>query len=184
MRRLTAGLFHSVDGVVEAPNLWQGQSFDAELGVELGTVISQVDTVILGRVGYQEWADYWPTAAADDPFAGFINPVKKYVASTTLSNDLAWENSELIVGDLDEFVRDLKNTEGGEIAIMGGISLVRHLFFAGLLDSLTLMTHPVIAGVGRHLFTSADPITALQLQSSEMTSRGNVISRYGLATSS
>jgi dihydrofolate reductase len=184
MRKLTAGLFHSVDGVVEAPNLWQGQSFDAELGAELGSVMSDVDTVILGRVGYQEWSTYWPAAGADDPFAGFINPVKKYVASTTLSADLAWENSELIAGDLDEFVRDLKNTEGGEISLMGGISLVRHLLFAGLLDSLTLMTHPVIAGAGRHLFRSADPITALQLQSSAITSKGNVISRYGLAASS
>ncbi|MDQ1530355.1 MAG: hypothetical protein QOE37_460, partial [Microbacteriaceae bacterium] len=32
MRTVTAGLFHSVDGVVEAPNEWQFDSFDEDLG--------------------------------------------------------------------------------------------------------------------------------------------------------
>jgi dihydrofolate reductase len=180
MRKLSAGLFHSVDGVVEAPNLWQGDSFDAELGEELTGVMAKVDAVILGRVGYQQWSEYWPDAEVDDAFAGFINPVKKYVASTTLTGELKWQNSSLISGDLDAFITDLKNTEGGEISLMGGISLVRHLLFAGLLDSLTLMTHPVIAGAGRHLFLADDPTTPLVLQDSRTTSKGNVIATYGL----
>lgn len=180
MRKLSAGLFHSVDGVVEAPNLWQGDSFDDELGAELGALMQRVDAVIIGRVGYEEWSGYWPTVGVDDPFAGFINPIKKYVASTTLSGDLEWQNSELIVGDLDQFVRELKSTDGGDISLMGGISLVRHLFFAGLLDSLTLMTHPVIAGAGRHLFDPADSVTRLELQESRTTSKGNIIATYGL----
>ena len=61
MRKLTAGLFYSVDGVVESPNLWQFDSFDEELGAGMGQMIGRVDTAILGRVGYQEWAGYWPT---------------------------------------------------------------------------------------------------------------------------
>ena len=68
MRKVTAGLFYSLDGVVESPNLWQFDSFDDEMGQEMGAMMSRVDTVLLGRVGYQEWSGYWPTAAADDPF--------------------------------------------------------------------------------------------------------------------
>jgi dihydrofolate reductase len=180
MRKLTAGLFMSIDGVVESPNLWQFDSFDAELGTELTLMIDRVDTVILGRVGYEQWAEYWPHAQHDDPFGAFINPVPKFVASRTLTGDLAWPNSTLISGDLHEFVTDLKNTEGGEISLVGGISLVRQLLYAGLLDSLTLMVHPVVAGVGRHLFESTDPVTRLTLQKSITTSAGNALLTYGL----
>ncbi len=181
MRKVTAGLFHSVDGVVESPNLWQFDSFDEELGAEMGAMIDRVDTALLGRVGYQQWSSYWPNVgASDNPFAAFINPLEKFVASRTLTGELEWQNSRLIEGDVDDFVRSLRETDGGEIAILGGISLVRHLMFAGLVDSLTLMTHPVVAGSGRHLFEPGDPLTRLELQDSRITSKGNALLTYGL----
>jgi len=182
MRKLTAGLFMSLDGVVESPNLWQFDSFDEELSGEMAAMTTRVDTVLLGRVGYEQWAGYWPNPENKDDFGTFINPVQKFVASRTLRGDLAWQNSTLIPGDLNEFVSELKNTQGGEISLVGGISLVRHLLFAGLLDSLTVMTHPVVAGAGRHLFEPTDPVTRLTLQKSLMTSKGNALLTYGLRT--
>jgi riboflavin biosynthesis pyrimidine reductase len=65
--------------------------------------------------------------------------------------------------------------------VMGGIEIVRHLFLAGLIDELSLITHPVIAGEGRrHLFQPGDPVTRLSLISEQRTSKGNVIATYGL----
>ena len=181
MRKLTAGLFHSVDGVVEAPDQWQFDAFDQELGQMLGEVMGKVDTVLLGRVGYEEWAGYWPNAQADGEFADFINSVPKHVASRTLSGPLDWSNASLIKGDLFDFVRALKGQEGGEIAAMAGISLVRQLLFAGLLDELTLITHPVVAGAGRrHLFEPGDATTRLTLVKSSTTSKGNIVQTYSL----
>jgi dihydrofolate reductase len=180
MRKLTAGLFHSVDGVVEAPHMFQFDSFDDELGAMLTGVQERVDTVLLGRVGYEEWAGYWPNAAADGDFAAFINSVPKHVASRTLRGSLGWSNAQLIAGDLLDFVRALKAGPGGEIAVMGGISLVRQLLFAGLLDELTLITHPVVAGSGRHLFEPADPTTRLVLKQGQVTAKGNAVLTYGL----
>ena len=58
MRKVTAGLFHSIDGVVERPDQFQFDSFDDELGALLGGVMGKVDTVLMGRVGYEEWAGY------------------------------------------------------------------------------------------------------------------------------
>mgnify|MGYP003888241781 CR=1 FL=1 len=75
MRKLTAGLFCSVDGVVEDPFKWQFDSFDEELGAGMGEMMGRIDTALLGRVGYQQWADYWPNAESDADFAGFINPL-------------------------------------------------------------------------------------------------------------
>jgi dihydrofolate reductase len=181
MRKLTAGLFHSVDGVVEGPDKWQFDAFDDELGATMGRIMGSIDTVILGRKGYEDWAAYWPKTKADQDFAGFINNVPKFVASRTLKGALAWQNSTLIEGDLEAFVRDLKNRPGGDIAVMASISLARTLFLAGLIDELTLITHPVIAGSGkRHLFELTDPTTRLDLVSSERTSKGNVVSTYAL----
>lgn len=181
MRKVVAGLFHSIDGVVEAPNLFQFDSFDDELGVLLTGVQERVSDVLLGRVGYEEWSRYWPNAQLDDDFARFINGVPKHVASDTLSGPLGWNNARLIAGDLLDFVRGLKQGSGGEIAAMGGISLVRQLLFAGQLDELVLITHPVIAGNGRHLFEPGDPTTRLALVGSQVTSKGNVVQTYRLA---
>lgn len=180
MRKVTAGLFHSVDGVVSDPFLWQFDSFDDDLGKGMTEMINRVDTVVLGRVSYQEWAGYWPTASADQDFAGFINPVEKFVASRTLTEPLEWQNSHLIQGPLEDFIAGLKARDGGEIAVNGSISVVRQLLFAGLLDELTLMTHPVVAGSGRHLFSDGDPVTRLSLKNQYRTSKGNVISTYAL----
>lgn len=179
MRKVTAGLFHSLDGVVEAPNTFQFDSFDDELGQELGRVMGGVETVLMGRVGYQEWAGFWPNASQDLDFAGFINGVEKFVASETLKpSDITWSNTSLIGGDFLDFVRDLKAGEGGDICAMGGISLVRQLLFAGLMDELTLITHPVIAGTGRRLFEPGDPTTRLDLVRARTTSKGNVVQAY------
>jgi dihydrofolate reductase len=178
MRKLSAGLFMSIDGVVESPNLWQFDSFDDELGAQMGQLLGRVDTAILGRVGYQEWAGFWPNAEDDDPFGGFINPIEKFVASRTLTGDLKWQNSALIDGDVEAFLIELKKTDGGEISLFSSISLVRQLLFSGVLDSLTLMIHPVIAGSGRRLFEATDPTTRLELVESTITSKGNAVLTY------
>ena len=79
--------------------------------------------------------------------------------SRTLTGALSWANAQLVSGELDDFVRDLKAREGGSIAVVGSISIVRQLFLNGLIDTLTLMVHPVIAGAGRHLFAPEDATT-------------------------
>ncbi len=180
MRKVTAGLFHSVDGVVQDPFKFQFDSFDEDLGKGLTKMINTVDTVVLGRVSYQKWAQYWPNAPRDEDFAAFINPVEKFVASRTLSEPLEWENSHLIEGDVQQFVSDLKSGYGGEIAVCGSLSLVRELFFAGILDELTLMTHPVVAGSGRRIFQEGDPLNRLILEDQYATSKGNVVTTYSL----
>lgn len=178
MRELTVGLFSSIDGVVESPDKFQFDSFDEELGQMLGEFMSKTTAAIMGRVTYTEWASYWPTAN-DGGFELFINPLEKFVASHTLTDPLKWQNSKVIQGDLETFVRELKAGEGGEIAVMGSISVTRQLIRAGLIDRLTLFVHPVFAGRGRHLFEPTDDPTRVSLIDSFKTSAGNVVNTYG-----
>lgn len=179
-RLLVATLFYSVDGVASDPFTFQYDSFDEELGELMTQGIARIDDVLLGRVTYEEWAQYWPGHdGPDDAYANFINAVPKHVASRTLTAEqLTWQNSALIPGDLLEHVRTLKRTTGRDIAVQGSLSVVRQLVVAGVLDELTLIVHPVVAGQGRRLFEGAVP-TRLRLLRSSSTSNGNAILTYG-----
>lgn len=176
-RKLVSCLFTSVDGIVSAPNEFQLDSFDDGVGELMGSTIGTVDDVILGRVSYQEWAGFFPTS--DDPFAAFINPVAKHVASRTLTQaNLTWQNSTLVEGELEDFVRALKQGEGRDISVSGSISVVRQMVLAGLMDELILVVHPVIAGHGRRLFDDTQ-LTRLELLDCRRTEKGNAILSYG-----
>ncbi|MBP6786338.1 MAG: dihydrofolate reductase family protein [Candidatus Promineofilum sp.] len=176
MRKVTAGLFISLDGVVEAPHLWQFDVFDADMTDAMIKFLAGIDTALLGRVTYNEWAGYWPTA--EDPYGDFINNVPKYVASTTLER-VDWQNSTLIQGDVAATVARLKGEPGGDIAVQGSPTLVRYLLSAGLLDELTLMIHPVVAGRGKRLFTGDEGMQRLRLVDSRITGSGVAILTYG-----
>ena len=176
MRKVYAGLFSSVDGVVESPDQWQ-PAFDDEMGAELSKMLDEQDAVLLGRVTYTEWAPYWPTST-DEPFASWINNIPKFVASTTLPA-VEWSNSTLIEGSVIDFVKELREQRGGTIGVAGSPSLVRSLLEHGVLDELTLMISPVIAGGGRRKLFAADAAAmGLQLVEGKPTSTGTLIATY------
>lgn len=177
MRKVTAGLFSSLDGVVEAPNEWQ-PAFDEEMGAALSRMLEEQDAVLLGRVTFTEWAGYWPTSA-DEPFASWINGIQKYVASGTLDSAGQWQNSTLIKGPVAGYVAELREQDGGTIGTAGSPSLVRSLIGLGLLDELTLMISPVVAGGGRKRLFPEDAAPArFELASAQPTSSGALIATY------
>jgi dihydrofolate reductase len=177
MRKVVASLFSTLDGVVEAPNEWQFV-FDDEMGAAMSRMLDEMDTVLLGRVTYTEWAGYWPTST-DEPFASWINRTPKYVASRTLESVHEWPNSTLINGSVGDFVAQLRQQPGGTIGTAGSPSLVRSMFDQGLLDELTVLIHPVVAGGGRkRLFTEDAALTKLELVESQPTSSGVLIATY------
>lgn len=178
-RRVTAHLFYSVNGVAESPDLWQYDAFGAEEGELMGAAIGGVTEVVMGRKLWQEWSEYWPGAGADDPFAQFINPIRKHVLSSTLGGDLDW-NSTVIGGDPVAYLSGLREQDGGDISVCGGLDTIRSLFLAGVIDSLTLTTHQVVTNEGRRLFDESVPTTRLQLLDSRTTSTGNAVLTYGL----
>ena len=176
MRNVVAGLFISLDGVTESPNKWQFDHFDNEMMAEMGAHIGKEDTILLGRVTYQEWASYWPTST-DEPYASHINNTPKYVVSTTLDK-VEWKNSTLIKGNLGEEIARLKERPGKNIGVAGSPTLVRSLLQDGLLDELTLMIHPVVVGRGKRLFKEEGDLKRLRLADSKTTSTGVLIATF------
>jgi dihydrofolate reductase len=179
MRKVISGLFISLDGVTESPDQWQFDNFDAEMGAAMGAHIAAEDTILLGRVTYQEWEPYWP-ASTDEPYASHINNTPKYVVSRTLDKVTwgKWDNVTLIKGNLPEEIARLKRQPGANIGVSGSPTLVRSLLQEGLLDQLTLMIHPVIVGRGKRLFQDDSDLKRLKLVDSQITSTGVVIATY------
>jgi len=176
MRKVVSGLFISLDGVTESPDQWQFDNFDAEMMEGMGEHIATEDTILLGRVTYQEWAPYWPTST-DEPYASHINNTPKYVASKTLDR-VDWQNSTLIKGSLAEEINRLKQQSGQNIGVAGSPTLVRSLLREDLLDELMLMIHPIVVGRGKRLFDGWDGLKRLKLVHSQTTSTGVVIATY------
>src|SRR5829696_1734480 len=179
MRKVTAGLFVSLDGVVESPEKWQLPYFNDEMGEAVGTAMAAADAMLLGRVTYQEFASYWPGVSSEDqPFADHMNNTPKYVVSTTLEEPLEWNNSTLIKGNVTQEITKLKQQPGKNIGITGSATLVQSLLQGDLLDELGLLVHPVVVGSGKRLFQEGGGPKGLKLVESKTFSTGVVSLTY------
>ena len=95
--------------------------FDATMTGLEARLIGAQDAVLLGRRMYDEWSRYWPMSD-EQPFADFIDTVKKYVVtSTPLAS--RWGDTETVTGPVDEFVSALKARPRGDIGVHGSIKL-------------------------------------------------------------
>ncbi|TDQ46128.1 dihydrofolate reductase family protein [Actinorugispora endophytica] len=168
-RKIAAGLFVSLDGVVEAPETWHFPYLDEEMGAAVGQMYAEADTLLLGRVTYEAFAAVWPHQTGE--LAEAINGIRKLVASTTLPGT-DWTNADLIEGDVVAAVKELKAGPGGAIAVAGSISLVRTLLGAGLLDELRLLVHPLVVGAGERLFPDGTAPARLDLTRSAAFTTG------------
>jgi dihydrofolate reductase len=179
VRKVTAGMFVSLDGVVESPEKWQLPYFNDEMGEAVGAAMAAADAMLLGRVTYQEFASYWPGVSSEEqPFAGYMNDAPKYVVSTTLEEPLEWSNSTLIKGNVAEEITRLKQQPGRNIGITGSATLVQSLLRDDLLDELGLMVHPVVVGSGKRLFEEGGAPKGLKLVDSKTFSTGVVYLTY------
>jgi dihydrofolate reductase len=178
MRKVVAYMLVSVDGVAEDPDQFLFE-FDEVMQANLGKVIGTQDTVLLGRKMYDAWSSYWPKSDSQ-PFADFINNVHKYVATATpLTRD--WTNAETIQGPVDDFVRELKSGDGGDIGVHGSISLTQSLLAAGLVDEVRLLVAPRVVGSGRRLFEEG--VThSLELVQSTGSPSGSLLVHYNIVT--
>jgi dihydrofolate reductase len=187
MRRITAGLFISLDGVVEEPGDWHFPYFNDEMGEAVDGQIGAADTLLLGRKTYDSFAGAWPDREAaggeDATFAKVLGDQRKIVVSHQ-NLQFTWRNSEQLEGDLVEAVTALKNEPGtADIAMSGSVSVVRQLLDAGLLDELHLLVHPIAVRKGMRLFDEGESPIPLRLVSSQAFTTGVLYLIYARAES-
>ncbi|MBD3004496.1 dihydrofolate reductase family protein [Streptomyces sp. 5-10] len=175
MRKITASLFISLDGVVEAPDQWHFPYFNDEMGAAVDASLGAADTLLIGRKTYDSFAGAWPDREAaggeDAHFAKKLGDARKIVLSRQ-NLSFTWRNSEQLKGDFAEAVTALKNEPGGDIALSGSVSVVRQLIAHGLLDELHLLVHPIAVRRGMRLFDEGETTIPLKLLSSATFSTG------------
>ena len=174
MRKVVLTELLSLDGVAEEPNKFFFD-WDEVVDAHGAAIIATQDTVILGRRSYEEWSEFWPGSDIE-PFATFINEVPKYVASSTPLGR-QWHNATAIDGGLVQFVKDLKNSSGGDIGVHASISVAQALLAADTVDEVRLTVAPAIAGHGRRLWDGLPPIR-LELLRSVTSPTGYLLADY------
>ncbi|MET9064211.1 dihydrofolate reductase family protein [Streptosporangium sandarakinum] len=191
--RILVSEFISLDGVVQAPGGvdedtdggfahggWSHQFFDPEVvGGSFDDALSNAEALLFGRRTWQTMAAAWP-GQAGDPFADRMNSIRKYVVSDTLGeNDLAWNNTALIPGgEAVAHIRKLRETEGGDVVVMGSPTLVRTLLREGLVDELRLVVMPVLLGGGKKIFPDDGALRTFELVSTTTGGAGANVCVY------
>jgi dihydrofolate reductase len=192
--KLTTNTNVSVDGVMQGlggpeedrrdgfeRGGWAMPHFDSETAALIGKVYQRTDAFLFGRWTYELFAGYWGAKAdSDDPIAVALNTKPKYVASTTLT-DPQWADTTVLSADVAAAVGELKAKPGGELQVVGSLSVVRLLLDNDLVDEITLFTFPVVVGQGRRLFADFGQDLALELVESRATANGVTIQVYRTA---
>jgi dihydrofolate reductase len=148
--------------------------------------LEKADALLFGRVTYEMMEAAWRPAAQTGvrpdwmadwglPFARTIDAAKKYVVSSTLKQ-VDW-NAELVRGDLEKAVQQLKR-EPGKGLFVGGVKLAQALAELGLIDEYEFVVHPRIAGHGPTLFAGLSKLVDLRLVNRLEFGSGAVAMRY------
>ena len=183
MRKIVAGMFISLDGVVEAPG---GEEFvhkDWTFAFDRGADGERfkvdealgAEALLIGRRTYESFAGAWPHV--DGELGDKYNGMPKYVVSKTLT-DPSWNNTTVLSGDVIAEVTALKERVDGEVQVPGSIRLVQDLVEHDLVDELHLMTFPVVLGTGRRLIERTSDMSRWRLVESRTVGEGITITTF------
>ncbi|WP_218003232.1 dihydrofolate reductase family protein [Nocardia concava] len=188
---LSVTQFVTIDGVYQAPGGpsedpsggfahggWSAPFGDDAFGEFMISVFDRVDAFLLGRKTYEIFASYWPNHnLPGHPIANKLNDLPKYVPTSTLDH-ADWSGTELLHGDLVKEVTELKARPGRELQVHGSGALIQSLLAADLVDTLNILTFPVILGTGKRLFPENAVPTAFTVAETRVTPKGVVIATY------
>lgn len=195
MRKIIVNEFLSLDGVAQAPGGededtsggfqhggWSFEYFDESAQRWVVEGLTSAGGFVLGRRTYETFAAYWPNAPEEEQvLAEPLNTQPKYVASTTLTEPLAWENSTVLDGDVAAAVAALKQGDGADLQVIGSTQLVKTLIQHDLVDEFRVMIDPLLLGGGKRIFPDDGERRALRLVESEVTATGAILASYAPA---
>jgi dihydrofolate reductase len=153
---------------------------DAEWDAFVASNASGGGMLLFGRVTYELMANFWPTpiAAEQMPFvAERMNELPKVVFSRSLQQ-VSWNNTKLVKGDLTAEVKRMKKEPGEDMVIFGSGSIVSQLAQAGLIDEYQFIVDPIALGKGRTMFEGIKVRLPLTLKQARIFSNGNVLLCY------
>jgi dihydrofolate reductase len=162
MPELLVDFITSLDGYAAAegwPGWWglQGPEYLAWLPEQTEAGY----TVLMGATTYRLMSRF---AAEGEPGTDALAGMSKVVFSSTLSEPLAWANTQLVAADAVESVREMKATASNSMRTIGSLTLSRSLLNAGLVDRFRVVVFPVITGrTGRERIYDGYPDVGLEM---------------------
>lgn len=178
MRKLFWQMSVTLDGFMEGPNReldHTAELKDPDFDRYASEMLQSIDGILLGRLTYQLFAGYWPSATGPD--ADRLNQLPKTVFSRTLKK-LDWNNSRLVAGSVADEVTRLKRQPGKDLALFGSANLAATLIQLGLIDEYRILVTPVILGVGTPMFKDIGSTFNLKLLKATTWSSGTVALWY------
>lgn len=192
MAKIVAVEHLTLDGVMQAPARpdedrrngfdlggWAAEGNDPIMQKIIGARMGSAWSLLAGRITYEDLYDFWPKQPPN-PMTEALNRVEKFVASTTLTPPLAWQNSTLLRGDILDAVAELKSKYGKTLVIFGSAILVQSLMLRDLIDEFVLQIHPIVLGQGRRLFANQGALARFDLIDSKATTKGVLIATLKL----
>jgi dihydrofolate reductase len=195
MRKVIVYEWMTLDGVVQAPGAadedtsggfqhggWHIPYFDDLSRDWVVENYTRAGGFLFGSRTYEILAAYWPKASDEEQvIAQPLNTKPKYVASRTLTEPLAWQNSTLLQGDVAQAVAALKHEDGDDLLVVGSSELVRALIEHDLVDEFRVMIDPVLLGGGKRIFRDDGVLRPLRLLDSKVTTTGAILATYAPA---
>ena len=195
MRRVIVQEWVSLDGVVQAPGSpnedksggfkhggWHLPYFDDMSRNWVVANLTEAGGYLLGRRTYENFAGHWPNASPEEQvIAQPLNTRPKYVASTTLTEPLPWQNSTVLKGDVASAVAALKQKDGGNLLVIGSPKLLQTLIDHDLVDEFRMMIDPLVVGGGKRIFGNDGALRPLRLVDSRVTTTGAILATYAPA---
>jgi dihydrofolate reductase len=158
---------------------WHLQYFEERSMKWVVETVSGAGGFLFGRRTYDVFAAHWPNASQEEQaLARPLNTLPKYVASRTLKEPLAWQNSMLLGDDVAESVTKLRRQDGKPLLVIGSTQLAAALLAQDLVDEIRLMIDPVVLGGGKRFFRDDGVCRRLTLAASETTSTGAILATY------
>jgi dihydrofolate reductase len=158
---------------------------DPEMNREGSELLDTVDTILLGRVAYEEFSSFWPTASFDPSTTEYkiarqLNEATKIVFSRTLKQAEwgTWNNAKVINGNIAEEIAKLKSQPGKNLLLYAGADIASTFIRDNLFDEYRLRVHPVIVGQGKALFQHGGAQTNLKLVQAKSYANGAVLLEY------
>jgi dihydrofolate reductase len=176
----------SLDGVIQDPTGEEGFRFggwfapatvdrEAWAKVEFEEALG-AEALLLGRRTYEYFvARGWVSRSGE--WADRLRSLPKYVVSSTLE-DLDWNNSTVLKGEVVNEVSKLKQNVDGDIVVYASGRLVPTLIEHDLVDELRLMVYPVVVGAGERLFGETSDKKPMRLLGSRTVGDGLALLTY------
>jgi dihydrofolate reductase len=176
MSRITLSMFMSLNGVIEAPEEWQGPFWNDKMEELSFELLCATDALLLGRVTYELFAEAWPVNTDEIGFSDRMNSLPKFVASKSL-DAVEW-NSTLIQGDVVEELAAMKRGSGPDMLVYGSSDLSSTLIEHDLIDDYKIWVHPVIVGTGKRFAEEKITSKSLRLVDTKVFDTGVVVLSY------